>query len=129
MGERESEWEGAARKVRSRFPNEVKENSIPNTHASGVDLLSNSSGNPYFRFPQVTRPFDTPTVGGETPEEHPLESIARLFSLSAKIKEAAGDIPVVGNLFKSRARSDERSELLIFLTPRIMDNVGSTLRY
>lgn len=40
-----------------------------------------------------------------------------------------GDIPVVGNLFKSRARSDERSELLIFLTPRIMDNVGSTLRY
>lgn len=65
--------------------------------SSGVDLLSNSSGNPYFRFPQVTRPFDTPTVGGETPEEHPLESIARLFSLSAKIKEAAGDIPVVGN--------------------------------
>ena len=40
-----------------------------------------------------------------------------------------GDIPVVGNLFKSRAREEERSELLIFLTPRIMDNVGSTLRY
>ena len=40
-----------------------------------------------------------------------------------------GDIPVVGNLFKSRARSEARRELLIFITPRIMDNMGSTLRY
>ncbi len=40
-----------------------------------------------------------------------------------------GDIPVVGNLFKSRARSETRRELLIFITPRIMDNTGSTLRY
>ena len=40
-----------------------------------------------------------------------------------------GDIPVVGNLFKSRARKERRRELLIFITPRIMDNMGSTLRY
>lgn len=40
-----------------------------------------------------------------------------------------GDIPVLGNLFKSRARSEERRELLIFITPRIMDGVGSNLRY
>lgn len=40
-----------------------------------------------------------------------------------------GDIPVVGNLFKSRTRSEKRRELLIFITPRIMDNVGSNLRY
>ena len=40
-----------------------------------------------------------------------------------------GDIPIVGNLFKSRARSEVRRELLIFITPRIMDNTGSTLRY
>ena len=40
-----------------------------------------------------------------------------------------GDIPVVGNLFKSRARNENRNELLIFITPRIMDNQGSTLRY
>ena len=40
-----------------------------------------------------------------------------------------GDIPVVGNLFKSRARKENRNELLIFITPRIMDNQGSTLRY
>lgn len=40
-----------------------------------------------------------------------------------------GDIPVVGNLFKSRARNESRRELLIFITPRIMDSVGNNLRY
>ena len=40
-----------------------------------------------------------------------------------------GDIPVIGNLFKSRARKERRRELLIFITPRIMDNMGSALRY
>ncbi|MFC3874493.1 type IV pilus secretin PilQ [Neisseria musculi] len=40
-----------------------------------------------------------------------------------------GDIPVLGNLFKSRARKETRKELLIFITPRIVDNVGSNLRY
>jgi len=32
-----------------------------------------------------------------------------------------GDIPLVGNLFRKKARTDNRSELLIFLTPRIID--------
>lgn len=63
----------------------------------GIDLLSNSSGNPYYRFPQVTRPFDSPTIGGEIPEEHPLESVARLFGFSRTIQEVAGGIPVIGN--------------------------------
>lgn len=31
-----------------------------------------------------------------------------------------GDIPVVGNLFKRRGRSDTKAELLIFVTPRIL---------
>ncbi|MEQ1525809.1 MAG: type IV pilus secretin PilQ [Gallionella sp.] len=31
-----------------------------------------------------------------------------------------GDIPVVGNLFKSSAKFDNKSELLIFITPKIM---------
>lgn len=62
-----------------------------------VDLLSNSAGNPYYRFPQVTRPFDQPTLSGEIPAEHPLESVARLLEFTRKIQETAGDIPVVGN--------------------------------
>lgn len=63
----------------------------------GLDLLSNSAGNPYFRFPQVTRPFDQPTLGGETPAEHPLESVARLFGFTREIQKAMGSVPVIGN--------------------------------
>lgn len=64
---------------------------------SGVSLLSNSAGNPYYRFPQVTRPFDQPTINGDIPREHPLKSIERLFEFTRKIQEAAGDVPVIGN--------------------------------
>ncbi len=31
-----------------------------------------------------------------------------------------GDIPVVGNLFKSRSRTNDKTELLIFITPKIV---------
>lgn len=31
-----------------------------------------------------------------------------------------GDLPVLGNLFKSRGRSKEKAELLIFVTPKVM---------
>ena len=32
-----------------------------------------------------------------------------------------GDLPIVGNAFKHRTRRDDKTELLIFVTPRIMD--------
>ncbi|HEY5583883.1 MAG TPA: NADH:flavin oxidoreductase [Ruminiclostridium sp.] len=64
---------------------------------TGVDLLSNSSGNPYFKYPYFTRPSDMTTIGGYLPNEHPLESVARMFEFSRKIQAAVGDIPVVGN--------------------------------
>jgi type IV pilus assembly protein PilQ len=32
-----------------------------------------------------------------------------------------GDLPVLGNLFKRRTRQDDKTELLIFITPKIMD--------
>lgn len=64
---------------------------------AGVGLLSNSGGNPYYIYPQVTRPFDTPAIGAETPDEHPLISVERLFHFTRKIQETAGDIPVIGN--------------------------------
>lgn len=38
-----------------------------------------------------------------------------------------GDIPVVGNLFKSRENIDKKTELLIFITPRIITE-GMNLR-
>ncbi len=33
-----------------------------------------------------------------------------------------GDIPVLGNLFKNTANTDNKTELLVFITPRIVDN-------
>ncbi len=64
---------------------------------AGVGLLSNSAGNPYYIYPQVTRPFDTSSMGIPVPEEHPLQSIERLFSFTRMIQKEAGDVPVVGN--------------------------------
>lgn len=40
-----------------------------------------------------------------------------------------GDLPVLGNLFKSRSRENRRNELLFFITPRIIGSEGSVLRY
>ena len=37
-----------------------------------------------------------------------------------------GDIPVLGNLFKSKSRIDNKAELLIFVTPRILEE-GSAI--
>jgi len=33
-----------------------------------------------------------------------------------------GDIPVVGNLFKSTNKINNRTELLVFLTPRVVSD-------
>jgi type IV pilus assembly protein PilQ len=38
-----------------------------------------------------------------------------------------GDIPVVGNLFKTKTRTASKTELLVFLTPRMLTN-GTPLR-
>lgn len=32
-----------------------------------------------------------------------------------------GDLPIIGNVFKRKSRTDNKSELLIFITPKIMD--------
>jgi len=64
---------------------------------NGAELLCTGSGNPYYIYPQVTRPFDTSSSGVPTPLEHQLESISRMFNFTKEMQKAAGDIPVVGN--------------------------------
>ncbi len=39
-----------------------------------------------------------------------------------------GDIPIVGILFKNRSQRDQRNELLIFLTPRIVNRAAALRR-
>lgn len=65
----------------------------------GIGLLSNSAGNPYYIYPQVTRPFDSSSMGIPVPDEHPLESISRAFFFTRQIQKAARDVPVVGNAY------------------------------
>lgn len=62
----------------------------------GVDLLSNSAGNPYYIYPQVTRPFDTSSEGIPEPEESQLKSISRLFEFTETIQRSVS-VPVIGN--------------------------------
>jgi len=31
-----------------------------------------------------------------------------------------GDLPVVGNLFKSRGRTSNKQEMLVFITPKVL---------
>lgn len=38
-----------------------------------------------------------------------------------------GDVPFLGNLFKSRGRSKDKAELLIFITPKVL-RVASAVR-
>jgi type IV pilus assembly protein PilQ len=39
-----------------------------------------------------------------------------------------GDVPVVGNLFKQTGRSSQKTELLIFLTPRVVRDTVTSVR-
>ncbi|MBM4180423.1 MAG: type IV pilus secretin PilQ [Betaproteobacteria bacterium] len=39
-----------------------------------------------------------------------------------------GDLPILGHLFKSRTQRDEKREMLIFLTPRIIDEGLASVR-
>ena len=39
-----------------------------------------------------------------------------------------GDVPVLGYLFKNDSRSSEKTELLIFLTPRVVKDTVTSVR-
>lgn len=62
----------------------------------------------------------TIVVGGIFVEEdlHGIEKVPLL-----------GDIPVIGNLFKKRSKSRNRRELLIFITPKIVDHDFAAISY
>jgi len=50
----------------------------------------------------------------------------RLFTLRFGFKSQSetilGDLPLVGNLFKKQMRTRDKREILIFITPKIIDN-------
>ena len=49
----------------------------------------------------------------------------RSTSESVKKVPFFGDLPLIGGLIRSRSEQDKRSELLIFITPRIVNRAAS----
>lgn len=62
----------------------------------GLDLLTTSTGTPYYN-PWLVRPFDRIVPGNIEAPEHPLEGVARLFSLTGEIQRTFPDLPVAGS--------------------------------
>lgn len=62
----------------------------------GVRLLNASAGNPYFT-PHINRPYDVPVVGGNLPEEHPLEGVVRILDLARQVQETVPEMVVIGS--------------------------------
>ena len=62
---------------------------------AGVAAINVTAGNPYFT-PHINRPFDANVLGGYTPDEHPLQGVARLIHLARQVKQTYPDLVVVG---------------------------------
>lgn len=70
---------------------------IKNFYELGVRLINVSVGNPHYR-PHITRPYDTPIRGTQSPEEHPLYSVNRMIKLTALIKaQIPEDMIIIGS--------------------------------
>ncbi len=60
----------------------------------GAPLLLTTLGIPAFN-PFIVRPFDRPVKGAPTPDEHPLEGVARHFRMTGEIQRRIPGLPVV----------------------------------
>ena len=94
--------------------------SIDNTSQGQVIASGSLLSSPVFAPNLNKRSADTVVV---TPDGEPVV-IGGLIGSSKSSNESKipilGDIPVLGNLFKFKAKSNQKSELLIFLTPHIV---------
>jgi 2,4-dienoyl-CoA reductase-like NADH-dependent reductase (Old Yellow Enzyme family) len=61
----------------------------------GGSIFSLTAGNPYVK-PHLTRPFDRPLPGVPPPDEHPVEGVQRLLSITAEAQRSFPDVPVIG---------------------------------
>ncbi len=62
----------------------------------GASLINVTVGNPYYT-PHINRPFNINVPGGYTPDEHPLEGVARLVHLARRVKQTHPGLVVVGS--------------------------------
>ena len=119
------------------FDAELKMEVTPHVTQDGnimlkIDIMKNepdfsqtgANGNPTIRKKEahtnlLLKDGDTTVIGGV---------FTRNISESRKKVPFFADLPLVGPLFRSHAESDKRSELLIFVTPRIVNRQASKIR-
>ncbi len=63
--------------------------------ALGCRFLSFSAGNPHV-MPHLGRPYDRPAAGAAPPDEHPLQGVRRLLSLTADLQRSFPRVPLLG---------------------------------
>ncbi|MGD0781360.1 MAG: hypothetical protein ABSA30_00720 [Candidatus Aminicenantales bacterium] len=71
------------------------ENLVRLLQAEGASLIDITAGIPAVRA-QFGRPFDRPAAGAASADEHPLESVARLLGLAARVQGSFPGLAVVG---------------------------------
>ncbi|AIE87574.1 general secretion pathway protein D [Fimbriimonas ginsengisoli Gsoil 348] len=82
-----------------------------------------------FNAPIVNKRTADTTVSVKDGETIILGGIIRsTVTSSVKKVPLLGDIPLLGNLFKSRSKEDQKTELLVFLTPRIVRDPAEARR-
>jgi 2,4-dienoyl-CoA reductase (NADPH2) len=64
--------------------------------ALGYHGLNTTIGNPYYN-PHFGRPYDFPIKGMYTPEEHPLETLARFLGITRGVQQAFPALAIVGS--------------------------------
>lgn len=61
----------------------------------GCSLFNITVGNPHLK-PHLGRPFDRPLLDAPLPEEHPLEGVCRLISVTQELQRSYPETPFVG---------------------------------
>lgn len=61
----------------------------------GCSLFNITVGNPHLK-PHLGRPFDQPLLDAPLPEEHPLEGVCRLISITQELQRSYPETPFVG---------------------------------
>ncbi|MEZ5479512.1 MAG: hypothetical protein R3E95_19140 [Thiolinea sp.] len=108
---------------------EVTPQITPDEHIS-MDLKVNQDtvGQVYANVPSIdTREIQTKVLV-ENGQTIVLGGVHEENSINGSTKvPVLGDLPVVGQLFRKTNRSETKRELLIFVTPKIVDSNGSKL--
>jgi 2,4-dienoyl-CoA reductase (NADPH2) len=86
---------GASREESEKIDLTEPKKVVTRLYERGCSLLNITVGIP-FQTPHLGRPFDRPVKGFPKPQEHPLEGVSRMISLTADLQKEFPKLPIVG---------------------------------